>query len=74
MITGKLGMTGCGDPFGITRKTISITRIQAMTIMGSLNFLNPAGDCGETGSFGGGTDGENTGGDCGVTGGGDACG
>ena len=45
-----------------------------MTIMGSLNFLNPAGDCGETGSFGGGTDGENTGGDCGVTGGGDACG
>ena len=69
-----VGMTDWGDPFGIARKTTTITRMQAMAIMGSLYFLNPAGVCGETGSFGGGGDGENTGGDGGVTGGGDACG
>ncbi len=34
-----------------------------MAIMGSLYFLNPDGVCGETGSFGGGGDGKNTGGD-----------
>jgi hypothetical protein len=51
-----------------------ITRTQAMAIIGSLYFLNPAGVCGETCSCGGGADGENTGGDGGGMGGGDACG
>ena len=30
---------------------MSITRIQAIAIMGSLYFLNPDDGCGETGSF-----------------------
>jgi len=72
VIAGRLGITAWGDPFGIARKTMSITRIQAMAIMGSLYFLNTDGVCGETGSCGGGA--EYTGGDGGETGGGDACG
>jgi len=74
VIAGMFGITGRGEPLGIARKTMSITRIQAMAIMGSLYFLNPDGACGETGSFGGGGGAENTGGDGGVKGGGDACG
>jgi hypothetical protein len=69
-----LGMTGCGDTFGIAKKTRRITKIQAMAIMGSLYFLNTDGVCRGTGSCEGGGGAENTGGEGGVTGGGDACG
>jgi hypothetical protein len=55
------GLTGGGDPFGIARKTRSITRITAMAMMGSLYFLNPDGVGWETGSFERGAGGENTG-------------
>ena len=74
MIAGMFGMSGWGEPFGIARKTTTITRIQAMAIMGSLYFLNTDGVCRGTGSCGGGADGENTGGGGGEIGGGDACG
>jgi hypothetical protein len=68
------GMSGWGEPFGIARKTMSITRIQAMANMGSLYFLNTDGVCKGTGSCGGGGGAEYTIGGGGEMGVGDACG
>jgi hypothetical protein len=53
-----VGMTGWGEPFGTARKTTTITRMQAIAIMGSLYFFNTDVDCRVTGSFGGCADGE----------------